>query len=375
MTTMRGSLPAMMVRYFVSKPMIDSGLLLAVMLLSAIGLVVLYSASDAHFQSVVKQAVRLGVGFLALLVIARVPPQILRSWTPHLYAVCVLMLIAVAVAGEGRGAQRWLDLGFVRFQPSELMKLAVPMMLAWFFHRRALPPRPTEVFIATVLIGVPALLILRQPDLGTALLVGVSGVFVLFLAGLSWRWVLGMFAAAAVAAPLMWQFVMHEYQKQRVLMLFNPEADPLGKGWNIIQSKIAVGSGGFLGKGWQSGSQAHLDFLPERSTDFILAVFAEEFGLLGVLALLLIYLYIIARCLVIAAQAKDSYSRLLAGSLGLTFFVYVLVNCGMISGLLPVVGIPLPLVSYGGTSLVTLLAGFGIVMSVHSHRRFLREPR
>ncbi len=375
MSTLRASLPGQMLRYFASKPMVDGGLLAAILVTAAVGLAVLYSASDAHAPSVVKQLVRLGVGFAVMLVLARIPPSMLRLWSPHLYVVCVILLIGVAFAGEGRGAQRWLDLGVIRFQPSELLKLAVPMMLAWFLHRRALPPRPQDVLGALVLIGIPAVLILRQPDLGTALLVSASGLFVLFLAGLSWRWMALMTGGAAVGAPLMWFFGMHEYQKQRVLMLFNPDADPLGKGWNIIQSKIAVGSGGVFGKGWHNGSQAHLDFLPERSTDFIMAVFAEEFGLLGVLALLGLYLYIIGRCLAIAVAAKDSYARLLAGSLSLTFFVYVIVNGGMISGLLPVVGIPLPLVSYGGTSLVTLLAAFGIVMSVHSHRRFLKEPR
>jgi len=343
------------------------------MLAFGVGLAVLYSASDNDSGSIIRQMVRFGVGFAVLLVFSRTPPKILRTWTPAAYIFSCTLLIIVALIGEGRGAQRWLDLGFVRFQPSELLKITVPMMLAWYFHRRSLPPRFTDLIAAMVLIAIPVGLIARQPDLGTALLVAISGAFVLFLAGLSWRWIIGLVVTAACASPLVWHF-MHPYQRNRVLTMFNPESDPLGKGWNIIQSKIAVGSGGLYGKGWQNGTQAHLDFLPERSTDFILAVYAEEFGLIGVIILLVLYWFIIARCLTIATLAKDTYARLLAGSLGLTFFVYVTVNAGMITGLLPVVGVPLPLISYGGTSIVSLMAGFGIIMSVYNFRKFLKSP-
>ncbi|MDJ0657666.1 MAG: rod shape-determining protein RodA [Xanthomonadales bacterium] len=365
-------LPFQMLAYFARRPMVDGPLLAAVACVAALGLAVLYSASGSDTASVVKQSIRLAAGFTALLVLARIPPQQLRLWTPMLYCVGLVLLLVVAFLGEGRGAQRWLDLGVVRFQPAELLKLTVPMMLAWYLHGRALPPSLRDLAVCLILVAVPAVLIARQPDLGTALLVGSSGLFVLFLAGLSWRLVAGLGAAALALTPVLWHF-MHDYQRSRVMMMFNPEADPLGRGWNIIQSKIAVGSGGLYGKGWLNGTQAHLEFLPERSTDFILAVYAEEFGLLGVVLLFALYFYIVSRCLGIAMQAKDTYSRLLAGTLSLTFFVYVIVNSGMISGLLPVVGVPLPLVSYGGTSLVSLLAAFGMIMSVHSHRRFLKE--
>jgi rod shape determining protein RodA len=367
------SLPLQMLRYFVSRPMVDPALLSALVVTAMLGLAILHSAADASSAVMLRQVVRLAVGFAALLVVARIPPHLLRNWTPVLYAISIILLVLVAVAGEGRGAQRWLDLGLVRFQPSEILKLTVPMMLAWYLHRRMLPPGFKDLLVSLLLIAIPAALIVRQPDLGTALLVVVSGGFVLFLAGLSWKLMVGMVLTAIAASPVLWHY-MHGYQKSRVLMLFNPESDPLGKGWNIIQSKIAVGSGGLYGKGWHNGSQAHLDFLPERSTDFILAVYAEEFGWIGILVLLAIYLYIIGRCLTIATLAKDGYSRLLAGSLGMTFFVYVIVNGGMVSGLMPVVGVPLPLVSYGGTSIVSLLAAFGVIMSVYSHRKFLKEP-
>jgi rod shape determining protein RodA len=300
-----------------------------------------------------------------------VPPHILRTWSPWLYAVGVVLLAATWVVGEGKGADRWLNLGVLRFQPSEIMKLALPMTLAWFFHPRHLPPDFKMTLMAFILLAAPALLIARQPDLGTALLVGISGCIVIFLAGLKWRWIFGLIGLAALAAPGLWM-VMHEYQKNRVRTFLDPSSDPLGTGWNIIQSKIAVGSGGWTGKGWLNGTQSRLEYIPERHTDFILAVLSEEFGLLGVSLLFLVYLFIIGRSLYIASLAKDTYSRLLAGSLAFTFSVYVLVNAGMVSGLLPVVGVPLPLVSYGGTSIVTLLAGFGMLMSVYGHRRFMR---
>ena len=283
----------------------------------------------------------------------------------------IVLLLATWVFGTGRATSRWLDLGLIRFQPSEIMKLAVPMMVAWYLHPRRLPPDVASVLVSTAILLFPAVLIARQPDLGTALLVAISGGFALFLSGLRWRFILGIAGLAAAAAPALW-FLMKDYQRQRVLTFLDPESDPLGNGWNIIQSKIAVGSGGVLGKGWLNGTQSRLEFIPERHTDFILAVLSEEFGLLGVLFLFAIYLFIAGRGLYVASMARTTYARLLAGSLSLTFFVYVLVNAGMVSGLLPVVGVPLPLISYGGTSIVTLLAGFGILMSIYGHRNFIR---
>jgi len=363
---MRRLLPA-----WLGAPRLDLPLLLGLLLLMAVGLAVLYSATGEDLGMVLKQAVRFGFGLAVMLVISQVPPHVLRLWTPWLYGVGLLLVVATLFLGVGKGAQRWLDLGVLRFQPSEIMKLAVPMMVAWYLHPRALPPRLKDALLAGLIMLVPALLIVRQPDLGTALLVAVSGCFTLFLAGLSWRWILGLAGLGITAAPIAWVF-MREYQRDRVRTFLNPEADPLGDGWNIIQSKIAVGSGGLLGKGWLHGTQSHLEFIPERHTDFILAVFAEELGLLGVLALFALYLFLIGRGLHIAGEARDTWSRLVAGSLALTLFVYVLVNGGMVSGVLPVVGVPLPLISYGGTSAVTLLAGFGIMMSVYGHRNLIR---
>ncbi len=356
---------------WVKWPQLDIPLLFGLLLIMAFGLLVLYSASGEDMDVVYRQGTRLGVGLSALLILSQVPPHILRIWTPWLYALGVLLLLATWFAGVGRGADRWLDLGLLRFQPSEVMKLAVPMMMAWYLHPRRLPPEPVSILVSFAIIGVPALLIVRQPDLGTALLVAVSGGFVLFLSGLQWRVIFAMAALAAAAAPALW-LVMHEYQRDRVRTFLDPESDPLGSGWNIIQSKIAVGSGGLTGKGWLNGTQSRLEFIPERHTDFILAVLSEELGLLGVLFLFAIYLFIVGRGLYVASLARHTYARLLAGSLSLTFFVYVLVNAGMVSGLLPVVGVPLPLVSYGGTSIVTLLAGFGILMSIYGHRNFIR---
>jgi rod shape determining protein RodA len=309
-----------------------------------------------------------------MLIIAQIPPKFLRLWTPWIFTLGIVLLVLVLIVGEiGKGAQRWLDIGFMRFQPSEIMKLAVPMMAAWYLMDRPLPPRLGELLIVLLAISlVPAALIAQQPDLGTALLIAASGIIVILLAGMSIRLIL-MFGGLAIAvAPLLW-FNMHDYQKQRVMTFLNPESDPLGSGYHIIQSKIAIGSGGVFGKGWLNGTQAQLEFLPERATDFIFAVFGEEFGLLGLGSLLILYAFIVLRGLYIAAQAQDTYSRLLAGSISLTFFVYVFVNTGMVTGLLPVVGVPLPMVSYGGTSMVTLMAGFGILMSVHSHRKLIPQ--
>lgn len=351
---------------------LDLPLLLALLALCALGLVVLYSASGQSDYLLIRQAVRLGLAFFAMLVIAQIPPNYLRIWSPWAFLGGTGLLVAVLFLGdEGGGAQRWLDLGFMRFQPSEIMKLAVPMAVAWLLHSRPLPPSLMIMFLALAMVMVPAALIALQPDLGTALLIAVSGLIVLFLGGLSWRLIMAGGLTAAAAAPALWFVYLHDYQKERVLTFLNPESDPLGSGYHIIQSKIAIGSGGLFGKGWTNGSQASLDFLPEPYTDFIFAVLSEEFGLMGVLTVLTAYALVIGRGLMIAVQAQDTYSRLLSGSLSFTFFVYLIVNTGMVSGLLPVVGVPMPLVSYGGTSMVTIMAGFGILMSVQTHRRLL----
>jgi rod shape determining protein RodA len=305
-----------------------------------------------------------------MFVVAQLPPEFLRRWTPWGYLAGIILLVLVLTTGEvGQGARRWLDLG-VRFQPSEIMKLAVPMMLAWYLHDRQMPPRARQLLLLAFLIVVPTLLIAKQPDLGTSLLIAASGLIVIILAGLPIRVMLALGVLAVPGALVLWRF-MEDYQKQRVLTLLDPSSDPLGAGYNIIQSKIAIGSGGLFGKGWTNGSQAHLEYLPERDTDFIFAVMGEELGLLGVLGLLCLYMFVVGRGLYIAIQAPDTYSRLLAGSISLTFFVYVFVNTAMVTGLVPVVGIPLPLVSFGGTSMVTLMAGFGILMSIHSNRKLL----
>ncbi len=366
MSAMKRLLPG-----WIGWPRLDLPLLAGLALLMGLGLIVLYSAAGEDPGAVVRQVVRIGAGVVALLVLSLVPPHILRAWTPWLYMLGLVLLLVTLFVGEGRGANRWLDLGVLRFQPSEIMKLAVPMIVAWYFHPRVLPPSLGAVTVAFALLVTPAVLIARQPDLGTALLIAISGCITIFLSGLRWRVILGVAGLAAAAAPALW-VAMHDYQRDRVRTFLNPESDPLGNGWNIIQSKIAVGSGGVFGKGWLNGTQSRLEFIPERHTDFILAVLAEEFGLVGVAVLLVLYAFIAGRCAWIASLAKDTYSRLLAGALGFTFFVYVCVNAGMVAGLLPVVGVPLPLVSYGGTSIVTLLAGFGIVMSIHGHRKFLR---
>ncbi len=352
------------------RPRLDVPLMCALGLLMLVGLTTLYSAGNENASLVGGQALRFALGVALLLVVSRIPPATLRAWTPWLYAFSVALLVVVAILGEGQGATRWLDLGVVRFQPSELLKLTMPMLVAWYLHPRELPPSWKHIFVVGLLIAVPSLLIAEQPDLGTAILVATAGAFVLFLSGMSW-WRIGALAAVvAAAAPVGWHF-LHDYQRQRVLTFLNPQSDPLGAGWHIIQSKIAVGSGGLFGKGFHQGTQSRLQFLPEHTTDFIFAVFGEEFGLVGAVLLIALYAFIIGRCLWIAMQARDTYSRLLAGAIGMSFFVYVMVNGGMVTGILPVVGVPLPLVSYGGTSAVTLLIGFGVVMSIHAHRKLL----
>ncbi len=349
---------------------LDGTLLTALLALSIFGMAVLYSAFGEDIAQVQKQAVRLSVAFVALFALAQLPPATLRRMAPWIFAGGMILLVVVMARGViGQGAQRWIDLGVVRFQPAELMKIALPVMVAWLFADSELPPRWTRIVIALGVILIPTALIALQPDLGTALLVAASGIFVVYLSGLRWRWIVSGIGAAFAAAPLLWFFVMHSYQKTRVLTFLNPESDPLGAGYHIIQSKIAIGSGGLFGKGWLNGTQAHLEFIPERHTDFVLAVVAEEFGLVGVAQLMAVYLFVVGRGLYIAANAQDNFCRLLAGSLSLTFFVYALVNAGMVSGLLPVVGLPLPLISFGGSSLVTIMAAFGILMAIHTHRR------
>jgi len=350
---------------------IDFPLFFGILVLCLIGLVVIYSAGGQDMNLVYRQAVKLLIALVGMVIVAQLPPAEIARWSFGLFLFGIVLLILVIFYGDvGKGAQRWLDLKIFRFQPSELMKLSVPMMVACYLADKTLPPRFLTVVIVCVMITIPVLLIAKQPDLGTALLVATAGFSVLFIAGISWRLLIFMGGVAAAGAPALWYF-MHDYQKQRVLTFLNPENDPLGAGYHTIQSKIAIGSGGFYGKGWLNGTQSHLEFLPERSTDFIFAVFCEEFGMLGVLFLLCLYLFIISRGLYIAINAQHTFGRLLASGLTLTFFVYIFVNMGMVTGQLPVVGVPLPLVSHGGTSMVTLMIGFGIIMAIHTHRRFL----
>jgi rod shape determining protein RodA len=350
---------------------LDGPLLLAILAVCAAGLVVLYSAAGEDLGVFLGQTARAALGLGVLVAVAQIPPRLLRAGAPWLYAAGILLLVAVAVRGDvSMGAQRWLDLGLLRFQPSEIMKLAVPLACAWYLHERPLPPDFRSIVVLGVAVLVPALLIAEQPDLGTALLVTAGGALVILLAGLQLRYIIGLGAAILAAVPVAWHF-MHDYQRQRVLTFLDPQSDPLGAGYHTIQSTIAIGSGGLFGKGYMMGSQAQLEFLPERSTDFIFAVIGEEWGLVGLGVLMALYLMLIARGLYIAVQAQDTFSRLMAGALTLTFAVYVVVNSGMVAGLLPVVGVPLPLVSYGGTSMVTLMAGFGILMSIHSRRKLV----
>ncbi len=358
-------------RSFFQKLHMDLPLFIMLLVLVLCGLFVLYSASGQNMHMVSRQMVYFGIGFGCMFVIAQFNPYWFQLAAPWLFGVGIIALILVLIMGVGaKGAQRWLSIfGVFRFQPSEVMKLAVPIMLAWFMAGKIMPPNLKVILQALILIFIPTLLIMRQPDLGTSLLIAVSGLLVLLFAGLSWRWITLAFMVVLGGAPLMWYGVMHAYQKQRVLTFLDPESDPLGAGWNIIQSKTAIGSGGIEGKGWLQGTQSQLEFLPERHTDFIIAVFAEEQGLIGVLMLLILYLMIVMRGIYMASRARDSFSRLLGGSLIVTFFMYVFVNIGMVSGILPVVGVPLPLVSYGGTSIVTLMAAFGVIMSVYTHRQ------
>ncbi|MBT9566828.1 MAG: rod shape-determining protein RodA [Thiobacillus sp.] len=348
---------------------LDGVLLILVFMLLGISLAVVASASGQSTARISGHLINMGLALAIMVVVANVPPHLLSKVGPPLYAIGVVLLIAVALFGEIRnGSRRWLDLGVVAFQPSELLKLALPLMLAWYFQRNEMVLRTKHYLIAAAMLLVPFLLILRQPDLGTAMMIGASGFYLLFFAGLPWKVILGGGALGAVSLPLIWG-LMHDYQQRRVLTLLDPSADPLGDGYHIIQSTIAIGSGGLFGKGWMEGTQSQLDFIPERTTDFIFAVFGEEFGYLGAILLVAVYLAVVARGLTIAARAPTLFGRLMAATLSLNLFTYVFVNMGMVSGILPVVGVPLPLMSYGGTALVTLLLGVGILMSVATHRQ------
>ena len=350
---------------------IDLALLLLLLTLMVSGLLILYSASGQEIGMIKRQAIHYGIGLIGLLVAAQIPPRVYQRLAPWGYGLGLLALIGVLVAGVGaKGAQRWLDLpGLPRFQPSELVKLALPLTVAWYLAKRPAPPPFWDLCKALAIIAIPTVLILKQPDLGTSILISASGLLVLFFAGMSWWLIFSMVTIVSACAPLMWFFVMRDYQKQRVLTFLNPESDPLGSGWNIIQSKTAIGSGGIEGKGYMQGTQSQLEFLPESHTDFIIAVLAEELGFIGVALLLALYFLIIMRCLYLSSKCGTLFGRLLSGSLAVTFFIYVFVNIGMVSGILPVVGVPLPLVSYGGTSVVSLLLAFGLVMSMATHRK------
>ena len=362
-------------RGFLEGVHLDLPLLVALLLLAGLGLAVLYGASGQNPDLILRQAVRLLIAFAGMAALAQISPHHLRYLTPWLYGLGLLLLVTVLGIGQiSKGAQRWLDLGLFRFQPSEMMKVCVPMTLAWYLAERRLPPSWGRVLLAGLMVLAPVALTAKQPDLGTALLIAVAGVCVLFLAGVTWRLIIALGVLLATLTPVMW-YLMHDYQRARVLTFLNPENDPLGAGYHIIQSKIAIGAGGLVGKGWLNGTQSQLDFLPERSTDFIFAVLGEEFGLAGILLLFSVYLFVIMRGLYIAVHAQDSFARLLGGGITLMFFVYIIVNTGMVTGMLPVVGVPLPLISYGGTSMVTLMAGFGILMSIHTHWRLFEPER
>jgi rod shape determining protein RodA len=351
---------------------LDGPLLIGIGLITLYGLVVLYSASGADWNRVLSAGARALLGGVAMCALAQVKPAFLRRIAPWLCGLGVVLLVVVDITGHiGKGAQRWLDLGFIRFQPSEIMKLAVPMTCAWWLHERPLPPSLGSLLVLALIICIPTALVILQPDLGTGGLILIGGLLVVVMAGLQFRIMFGLAAVGAAAAWFAWQYVLYDYQKQRVFTLLDPEADKLGAGYHIIQSQIAIGSGGVFGKGLLNGSQGQLEFLPERTTDFIFAMVGEELGLVGATLLLLLYCFVVGRALYLAVETQDTFARLLAGSIALTFFVYVFINMGMVSGLLPVVGVPLPLVSYGGTSMVTLLASFGILMSLYSHRKLV----
>ncbi|HWK52520.1 MAG TPA: rod shape-determining protein RodA [Steroidobacter sp.] len=351
---------------------LDGPLFIALCMVGAIGSIVLFSASGSSLDMLEAQLMRFALGLIAMIMLAQVPPRIIRNAAPVAWVTGLLLLFAVMIQGDiAMGAQRWLDLGFVRFQPSEIMKLAVPLACAWFLHERPLPPSFGTLLVLALGIGIPTLIIAEQPDLGTSLLVAAGGGMVVLLAGLQIKYILSVVGLLVPVAIGAWHFLLHDYQKQRVLTFLDPQNDPLGSGYHIIQSQIAIGSGGVFGKGYLNGSQAQLEFLPERSTDFIFAVVGEEWGLIGLVTIILLFMFVIGRALYLAATAHDTFSRLASGSLALTFCVYVFVNTGMVTGLLPVVGVPLPFVSYGGTAMVTLMAGFGILMSLCAKRKLV----
>lgn len=353
---------------------LDLVLLLPLCLIMVLGLFVLFSASDGDWSTVSRQLRNFVVGWGVLLVVAQVRIDTIQRWSPALYFFALGLLLMVLMFGVGaKGAQRWLSLGIIRFQPSEVMKIAMPLAVAYWVVRYGLPPRLGVTVVSLLIIGLPFVVIGLQPDLGTALLVAASGVSVIFMAGISWWQIMaGMLTALAALWPA-WLFILRDYQKQRILTLFDPEADKLGAGWNIIQSKTAIGSGGWSGKGWLQGTQSHLDFLPESQTDFIIAVLAEEWGFRGVLCLLALYGLVVARGFWISLTAQSTYGRLLASAITLTFCVYVVVNMGMVAGLLPVVGVPLPFVSFGGTAIVTLMLGFGILTAISTEKRIISQ--
>ena len=347
---------------------LDPWLLCFLVLNAVLGLMVIYSATAEDSGMVLRQATSFGVGFIVMLICAQIPPKVYQSMSPYLYGLGLLLLMLVLVIGEKRmGAKRWISLpGIGSMQPSEFMKFAMPLMMAWYFARKPFPPKFLQIVGALILLMIPFVLVALQPDLNIGLI--IPGIFVLFLSGMSWRLITGALAAFAIAAPVLWMFFLQEYQKKRVLTLFDPESDALGAGWNIIQSKIAIGSGGLTGKGYTEGTQSHLGYLPEHHTDFIMSTYAEEFGFIGVFLLFSLFTAIIVRCLMIGLNSFHNFGRLYAGATGLTFFFFVFLNSGMVSGILPVTGDPLPLMSYGGTAVIAMLAGMGIVMSIHTHR-------
>ena len=351
---------------------LDGVLLSAILLMMFTALLVLLSASNGSFARTSGQLINMLIALSVMWVFANIPPHFLQRLALPLFLLGCGLLVGVALFGDiVNGARRWLNIGITRIQPSELMKIALPLMLAWYFNRNEATLRLRNYLAAALMLAFPVALILRQPDLGTALMISASGGYLIFLAGLPWRIIILLGVAGLTSLPFLWS-AMHDYQRQRILTLIDPTADPLGSGYHTIQSTIAVGSGGAIGKGWMNGTQTHLDFIPERTTDFIFAVYAEEFGLLGNAILLMMFLFVIARAMVITANAPTLFTRLLAGSITMTFFTYAFVNMGMVSGILPVVGVPLPLISYGGTSLVSICLGFGILMSINTHKKLVQ---
>ncbi|WP_392552520.1 peptidoglycan glycosyltransferase MrdB [Orbus wheelerorum] len=353
---------------------IDPLFLFFTLLLLAYSVYIIWSASGQDIAMVERKVMQILLGLAIMLILAQFPPRFYEKWAPYLYIACIIVLVIVDVFGyTSKGAQRWLNLGFIRFQPSEIAKIAVPLMVAKFIHQEGCPPSFKTTLQTLAIIAIPTLLVAMQPDLGTAILIAMSGIFIIFLAGISWKFITAAILSIGAFIPVMWYFLMHDYQRERVLTLFNPERDPLGKGYHILQSKTAIGSGGLWGKGWLEGTQSQLEFIPERHTDFIFSVIAEEFGFIGAIVLLILFLCLISRGLIIASQAQSTFGRVLIGGLTLVLFIYIFINIGMVSGILPVVGVPLPLISYGGSSLVVLMAGFGIIMSIHTHRNMLSK--